>query len=370
MTSALETPLVLIGVGGAGAIAARGVRRAYGGNMRAIAIDTDASSGAAGDIDFALLGGNRLSGRGSGGQPGAVRAAFQDDPSFLDSRFAGVRTAIVVSCLGGGTSNGATAELLKRLHTLGIATLVFATLPFAFEGDDRVREAKASLGTMAAHADALAVIPLDNLLADTGTDNFQAALVRAADTLASGVTLLWRLLEKPGYIKLDQERLRSIITGAGLVRFASVSASGDGRAETVLARLRDSPLLASTGPSRPIRKILLGVLAGNDLRLSEIDVLASGVRAAFGPDAGFELGTVNDEAAFSGRLSVVALLFEEGATSSIPATGGVRQRRRSLSAAESSLAGANRFGGAEKTLWNDEDLDIPTYLRRNLTLDR
>ena len=59
------------------------------------------------------------------------RAAFLDDPAFLDAKLDGVRTAVVVTCLGGGTSNGATAELLKRLRSLGIASLVFATLPFS-----------------------------------------------------------------------------------------------------------------------------------------------------------------------------------------------------------------------------------------------
>ena len=371
MTASITSPLVLIGVGGAGTIAVRGVRSAYGGSLRTIAVDTDASSGVAGDIDFALLGGNRLSGRGSGGQSGAVRAAFLDDPAFLDSRLTDVRTAVVVSCLGGGTANGATAELVKHLHSLGITTLVFATLPFAFEGDDRIREAKAALGPMAAHADALVTLPLDSLVADADTDNFQAALSRAADTLASGVTLLWRILEKPGYIRLDAERMRNIIAGSGAVRFAAVSAMSEGRAEAVLDKLRRSPLLARHGSSRPIRKILLGILAGDDLRLSEVGMLAKGVQSAFGPEAALELGTVNDESVFSGRLAAVVLLFEESATASgSRAKGGFAQHRRTLSPAERALAGSDRFGGSEKTLWHDEDLDIPTYLRRNLTLER
>lgn len=37
---------------------------------------------------------------------------------------------------------------------------------------------------------------------------------------------------------------------------------------------------------------------------------------------------------------------------------------------EQSLVSNNRFGKTEKTMWNDEDLDVPTYIRRNLTLDR
>lgn len=370
MNATPVSSLALIGVGGAASLAARGIRRAYGGTLRALAVDTDASSGLAGDIDFTLLGGNRLSGRGSGGQAGAVRAAFLDDPDFLDAKLAGIRTAVVLTCLGGGTADGATAELLKRLHSLGIATLVFATLPFAFEGESRMREAKAALGPMSAHADALAVLPLDRLVADADTDNFQASLARASDTLASGVTLLWRILEKPGYIHLDSERLRNIINASGAVRFAAVSASGEARAESILDQLRRSPLLAADGASRPIRKMLVGILAGDDLRLSEIGALARGMQRSFGPDATFELGTVNDEATFSGRLSVVVLLFEESAIATDRTATGASTRRRVLSASERALAGADRFGSSEKTYWNDEDLDIPTYLRRNLTLER
>ena len=43
---------------------------------------------------------------------------------------------------------------------------------------------------------------------------------------------------------------------------------------------------------------------------------------------------------------------------------------RKLSGEQAALAGNGRFQRAEKTIWNDEDLDIPTYLRRSLSLDR
>ena len=112
----------------------RGIIRAYGPDIRALAIDTDAQAGGSGDIPFLLLGGNRLAGRGTGGQPTSARAAFQDTPTILDTSLDGVRTVVIVTALGGGTGSGATGEILKHLHTLGIATLVFATLPFAFEG--------------------------------------------------------------------------------------------------------------------------------------------------------------------------------------------------------------------------------------------
>ena len=96
----LPSPLLLLGVGGAGAAMLRGVLRAYGPGVRALAIDTDAQSGGNGDLPFLLLGGNRLAGRGTGGQPASARAAFQDTPSILDTSLDGVRTVVIVTALG------------------------------------------------------------------------------------------------------------------------------------------------------------------------------------------------------------------------------------------------------------------------------
>lgn len=363
--NALPSPLILIGVGGAGAEMTRGILRAYGPGIRALALDTDARAGASGELPFTLLGGNRLAGRGTGGQPASARAAFQDNPALLDAALEGVRTAVVVAALGGGTGGGATGELLKHLHTLGIVTLVFATLPFSFEGAERMRAAKTAAGPIGQHADVAVFLPLDDLVSDAGTDNMRDALARGVDTLASGVTLLWRLLERPGYISLDAERLRATLSGCGRASFATASAAGPDRVRDVLAALAARPSLRRDDARPPVRTILVGVLAGDDLRLSEVAAVSGGLSAAFGPDAAVELGTVNDEATFSGRLAVVTLLFEESATS---ARHAAPSREHSLG--ERALCANSRFRNTEKTMWHDEDLDVPTFMRRNLTLDR
>jgi len=364
----LPSPLILIAIGGAGAEMTRRIFRAYGPGIRAVVLDTDARSAANGELPFTLLGGNRLAGRGTGGQPASARAAFQDNPAVLDPALEGVRTAVVVTALGGGTGGGATGELLKHLHMLGIVTLLFATLPFSFEGEERMRAAKTAAGPIGQNADVSVFLPLDGLVAHVGTDNMADALSRGVDVLAAGVTLLWRLLERPGYIRFDAERLRGILTQCGSANFATASATGPDRANAVLAELAAHPLLQRSEARPPVRTILVGILAGDDLRLSEIATVSGGLSATFGGHATLELGTVNDEAAFSGRLTVVTLLFEEGATTS----------SRTAAAAASGepvrgerILGANsRFRNAEKTTWHDEDLDVPTFIRRNLTLDR
>ena len=366
----LPSPLLLLGVGGAGAAMLRGVLRAYGPGIRALAIDTAAQAGGNGDIPFLLLGGNRLAGRGTGGQPASARAAFQDTPTILDTSLDGVRTVVIVTALGGGTGGGATGEILKHLHTLGISTLVFATLPFAFEGAERMRNARTAIGPIEQHADVSVFLPLDELVSTAGTDNMRDSLAHGIDTLALGVTLLWRVLERPGYIQLDAERLRSVLTGCGRAHFATATAQGPDRADAVLAALSESPLLKRDDTSPHVRTLLVGILAGDDLRLSEVGTVASGLSAAFGLGAALELGTVNDEATFSGRLTVVALVFDESATTTRKPTPGTVRAPTRERAGERALARTDRFRHSDATMWNDEDLDIPTFVRRHLTLDR
>lgn len=369
----MNTPhpsLLLLGVGGGGAVLVRGILRAFGPGIRALILDTDAQSGGNGDVPFILLGGNRLAGRGTGGQPSAARAAFQDNPALLDTALEGIRTVIIVTALGGGTGGGATSEIVKHLASRGIASIVFAALPFGFEGEERASAARIALGTIENTADAVVPMPLDALVSDI--DNMKDALARAADTFATALTLFWRLLEKPGYIALDAERLRSAMADSGRARFATASATGPDRADEVMRSISRSRLLMAGGGRAPARSIFMGVLAGDDLRLSEIASVADGVRSLLGRKASFQLGTVNDEATFSGRLVVAVLAFEESAVArnTVETRRTAREAVRSRKNAEAALAASDRFSDSEKTIWRNEDLDIPTFLRRNLTLER
>ena len=364
-----SSPLLLIGVGGAGCSIARGINRASGEGLRHILADTDATTGSIGE-PFILLGGERLSGHGSGGDIAQAGLAAEDSLLAFDSELEGVRLAVIVTALGGGTGAGATHAICKHLHERGVPTLVFATLPFAFEGEERQRNAVGVTNSIAEEASASLFIPLDKLIGDA--DVMEEALRRAVDTLASGITLFWRLIAKPGYIKLDTERVRQIISHAGNGRFAVATAQGPNRSVEIVDTLSRAPTLVAGAGT--VRSILCGVLAGEDLRLSEIGKVADGIRSAFGERCTFDLATVNDEQTFSGRLSVVVLLFEASADESSAAgtavlPGGKRPRRNTKSQPLAALQARGRFVNVAPTVWRGENLDTPTFIRRNITLD-
>ena len=133
------SPLLLIGVGTAGSSIASGVNRAFGEGLRYVLLDTDVVSGQSGG-PFTLLGGERLSGRGAGGDVATGRLAAEESIKALDEHLEGVRIAVIVTALGGGTGGGGTLETAKYLVNRGIPTVVSATTPFAFEREGRGRE--------------------------------------------------------------------------------------------------------------------------------------------------------------------------------------------------------------------------------------
>ncbi len=361
-----DSPLLMLGIGTAGCAIARSVNRAFGEGLRYLLADTDAATGQDGE-PFTLLGGDRLSGHGAGGDIVEGRLAAEDSIKVLDEHLEGVRLAVIVTALGGGTGGGATLETAKHLNARGIPSIVFATTPFTFEGDDRQRNARGLMSMIEEAANTTFFLPLDKLVADT--DNLEAAFRRAVDTLSDGITLFWRLVEKPGYIRLDTERLRHLLAGAGRGRFATLTVQGPTRATEAVDLLLRSEMLATS--SGPVKATLCGILAGNDLLLSEVGTIAEGVQKSFGGLA-FNLATVNDEATFSGRLAVVVMLFEANAKAEgTPNAGGVMsgRRKKNRGGDNGNVPSRGRFKNVEPTVWNGEDLDIPTFIRKNLNLD-
>lgn len=357
--------LLLVGVGGAGARMAKRIVDSFPGDIRRLIVDSDAKSaqedeGAA----FALIGGERLAGKGSGGDVITARIATEESFAQIKRHLEGVSFAVIVTGLGGGTGCGATLSLLEEFTNLGITSIVFATTPFSFEGEERHRNSRGSISMISERANASFFLALDKLVGEA--DYVEEAMANAVNALSSAVTLFWRLIEKPGYIHLDLERIRRLSLNAGRGRFATVRVSGDNRTYHALQELTSSALLADG--SHDVRSIVCGILAGDDLRLAEIGELASGVRAAYGDKAAFEIATVNDESSFGGELCVVLMLFESKVKEEHLAK--TSRSRRAKSAKGVLAKPATGFpDGSDRTIINGEDLDVPTYARMGLTLD-
>jgi cell division protein FtsZ len=391
MSAELQSGLLLLGVGGGGCRLASSVLAAYGGRMRALGVDTDALSNrqaSEGGLTCLLLGGARLAGHGTGGDAIKGRLAAQDDMQNLVPHLQGVRTVVLTACLGAGTGGGATPEIIKALHDMGIATVCFVTYPFAFEGESRRKAAERVLPQIEENADSLVTAALDDLFDGASDAPVEEAARQAEAALATGITLLWQLVTKPGFIRTDPERLHALVVRGGNACVGCASATGADRAAQVVSRLRGSRLLRSGDALAKANALLVGILAGPDLRLAEIGEIMGKLRAACKGECHVEMGTVLD-GALEGRVDVVVLAFENGmapasgearkeappvaeppVAETFPIQPGARKGRSKGSKLSFGTTGRGKFQNVEPTIFDGQDLDIPTFVRRGILLER
>lgn len=400
----VENPkILLLGIGGGGCRLAIEVRKQYGEDIRVICVDTDAMTSRmepVSGVTSLLLGGSRLAGAGTGGDPVQGRLAAQDDIKNLLDHLQGVRTVVILSCLGGGTGGGSTAEIVKQLHDSGLTTFCFITRPFSFEGNERQQTANRILPIIEENADSLVTISQDDLYSDVGDVKLSEATRCADHVLVQGITLIWRLLTSPGFIRMDPEKLHRMIIHGGNARMGFASASGENREKACLQGLKDSALLKKEDVLKKANALLVGILAGSDLRLVEIGNIMSGLRSICTSVRMMDMGTVLDDR-FNGQIDLILLAFErwnvlvenepivdnstpelvQGQTTDTPDSNEAppvvdhvpihsipRKGKSKMSKLTPSVNG--KFWNAPPTLENGQDLDVPTYLRRRITLER
>lgn len=374
--------LILLGVGGGGCQVAAAARRLFGDTMRAIGLDTDQHAiDSVEGLRCMLLGGPRLEGMGTGGDLVKGRMAMQDNAELLKRELDGVRIAVVVTTLGGGTGGGASPELLRMLRQMEITTLCFTLTPFSFEDSTRRRTAERALPQFDESADTVVVVPQDDLWQRAGAADttLTVAAQEACRTFGHGLTLLWRLLLMPGFIRFDPARLRVVLSSRGRARLYVSEAAGLSRAQEAADDLLKQ--IGCPATVAPARALVLGILAADDLRLAEVGSVMRSVTAALAKDCRLDMGTIIDDRC-EGALCLIALVFEtwnEAPAAGAPpaaassawsalAKGGGRARGTAKTSKLGYNAGRGRFRDIEATIFNGEDLDIPTFVRKHITL--
>ncbi len=369
----------MIGIGGAGSrFVIKCIELNPGLPIRAITIDSDITT-LPDDrfVEFIQVGKARLEGKSTGGNTITARTAVRDDAVDMGERFSGIRLAIVVTSLGKGFASGATAEILRIIGNQGINTLCIATLPFKFEGTERENTAKKQLPLIEERADSLITIPLDHLFAKGKNCPIEKANEFAEEEMAKLLSFVWDIFLKPGFITLNIEDLIAVIKDSGTqARVSMASADGEDRAEKAAEKLFASELLSKKSFADNGVTLVLGIIAGKDLRLAELGKINEVISNGMPLTLNLRMTTIVDEK-YRGQIQLVALFFEgrsEAYPQMIPTTQPVytaepiRQTHRDPLA--SSVKKSERFRGVEGTIYEGQDLDQPTYYRRKLVIEK
>lgn len=417
----------VIGVGGAGCNAVSHFTGEPLIGVGLAAMNTDAAALARSPVANKIhLGVKTNRGLGAGGDPERGRAAAEEDAVRIREFCAGADLVILVAGLGGGTGTGAGPVIARLARESGALVLALAILPFECEGSRRQRQANMGLADLKAAADAVITLPNEKVkqLADEKTSFLE--VFRMTNELAcQGVRGLWQLLEKPGLINVDFADLCAVLQGKhseGLLAVAE--ARGDNRAREIVNRLLAHPLSDGGSILSEAGSVLISLASGPNLTMTEVEHVMEQIRRQC-EHAHLIMGTALEET--MGDALVVTLVASrrhggvgENSTracetpaapkendcdlkqhlidASAPSRassrcvppppkatpevtehlarqqGGLGSRRKNASLLRQGLlpleiVSKGRFQNSQPTIHGGQDLDLPTYIRRNVALN-
>lgn len=382
----IKTPsrILLVGVGGMGVNALQNLSSSGAEYPSRVAVDTD---GAVLDVSASprciQIGAHLTDGMSTGGDVDLGRRSANADFVKLRELFTDTDIVVLLAGLGGGVGSGATPVIAQTARDEGALVITVATLPFPFEGDERVRIAEKSLDLLRRYSQAVITMPNQYLLDALGEDVSLADAFRKADQeMGAGFSVIWRLLAQRNLINLDFNSLQHMLESAGGV-CALVHAEGHGesKAKLALSRVMGHPAIKNQKVLDEANGLLVGILGSPEMTLLEVQEIMHGIAGAVHTNARRFMGAGIDPA-MENRLAIVLLVggkTEETKPEPEPAapqrkSAPVTSHRKKQKAEQEELilqpTPKGRFKDVEPTIHDGEDLDLPTFIRRGMRLTR
>ena len=276
----LELPLVdssiikVIGVGGGGGNAVNHMYRQGITDVSFVVCNTDNQALVKSPVPIKIqLGADTTEGLGAGGNPEvAKRAAEESIEKIKELLKDNTKMVFITAGMGGGTGTGASPVVAKAAHDLGILTVAIVTIPFAFEGNLKIRQALEGVAALSEHVDAILVINNEKLKEIYPDLELSNAFAKADDVLTNAAKAIAEIITVPGYINTDFADVYSIMKDGNVAIMNTGYASGENRITMAIADALNSPLL-NTSDVSGASKILLSLYCSNthQIRMEEVD---------------------------------------------------------------------------------------------------
>lgn len=411
-----DVGIKLIGVGGGGSNAVDRLKMENLDRLQLAVINTDFKAISTSPVqDKILIGTSLTRGLSAGGDPELGRKAAEADADKIAEIVKGTDLVFLVAGLGGGTGSGASPVVAEIAAEAGAVVIAFVTLPFTFEGGRRRKQAEEALNELRRVCDA--VIPLANdILLQEGTEQTSVldSFARADEWIGRGVKSIWGMLSRTGLINVDFTALRQVFQHrGGKTLFGLGVGAGENPAQAALDDLKQCPLLHTPEYARKADRLLVNITGGADLSLTKVNELMSALTEEFGREAHVVMGAAIDEA-LQGRVEIcligttdlgsrnfvrrptpAASAKKSDRTAAPTATSLAPEGNRNIQTAVTptvskpapAAAGGNphkpqqeefgfgatapaenrgTFDKSDRNLFEGQDLDVPTYLRKGI----
>ena len=403
----------VIGVGGAGISLVDGMRFDNFDSVDNVIIDVDmkavSESLSSQKISFSK---RHTRGMGTGGDVALGKRLAEEEKDKIRNHLEGVDLVFLLAGLGGGIGGGAAPVIARLAREHGALVFAFTPMPFSWEKSRHI-QAEECLNELRVHANAVVPLPNDSLLQMGGEDaSALECFAEAGRNVSRGISAICNLVFKKGMIDVDFSYLRKVFSArAGRTLFGYGKGEGQDALRESLRDLMVCPMLHMPDVSKAADVLMIFIQGGTSLSMSGLQSVSKEIRDAFKAGAEVVFGAHVDEN-MGDQVKITVL----GATSLEPLikpadVAPVSQQVMELSSqpkqshkskldlgpAKEPAAPptARRFGRSKReenhdqntfpfmeahnqrgifddlpkrNLYEGEDLDVPSYLRRGVKI--
>ena len=376
----------VVGLGSAGARVADSLAALGFPAARFLAVDTDSEKLQHCQLAEKLqLGESTRRGWGCSGDAGAGAACLRAAKDALAGKLADTDLLLLVTGLAGGLGGGGAPVVAGIAADAGALVVALAIEPFDLEGLDA--ESHEALLRLRGTADTVVCIPNQAVMDRQPAGASVPEWFEAANNLILEAMLgMGRLLRTDGQMNIDFAHFRSLMSGRHAESVMAVlEVMGDSRPRALMDAILRHPQLEAGRLLGKTDGIVLCLSSGEDLPMDEVDEVMSLLRDA-APAAKLLLG-VHTEAGQGNGLTVLVMMPQPTENTAVeeelkpvnrleelppePETASLAPTLWTAHQQQLPLVNISkgRFDEGEVTLHNGEDLDIPTYQRRNIVLN-
>jgi len=288
----------VIGIGGAGANVLDRMALEGSDDAELLTLNTDIRALSTSVSSQKIqLGTTLLKGMGTGGDPTLGKQSAIEAVDEIRKAVRSSKMVFVCVGLGGGTGSGAAPEVCRIAREEGVFLVVFATMPFSFEGERRMGQAKSALDQIARYANAVITFDNDRMGELIVPKDGVAQAFAAADKIISqSIRATMNVVFRPGIIRIGMDDLLSALDADdSRCLFGYGVAKGDNRSHEALEQALKCPLLDRGKLLTDARSVLVQVAGGDTMTLFEVQLVMEEVAKHVGKQTQILFGTGTDK---------------------------------------------------------------------------
>jgi len=286
----------VVGVGGGGNNAVNYMFRQGIKDVNFVICNTDAQALENSPVGVKIqLGASLTEGRGAGNKPEIGRkAAIESIDEIMEVLAPNTKMVFITAGMGGGTGTGAAPVIAKAAKEAGMLTVAIVTLPFRFEGQQRLNQAIMGINELKENVDSLLIINNEKLREIFGNLKLSQAFGMADNILAMAARGIAEIITVHGYINVDFADVQTIMSNSGVSIMGSGVAEGEERAIRAIQQALISPLL-NNNDITGAKNILLNIASGEEeISMDEVGIITDYVTQSISKDALVIWGTGMD----------------------------------------------------------------------------